>query len=293
MKKRICFSVLCAVASISAAAHAQIVAARNSITHSGAKAAISAVMKEAKKLGAPGAAVAVVDEGGNLICVERLDGTFAAASRVSAGKAKTAAMFKKPTGFFEKIIKEGRTPMVALDDFTPLQGGVPIVVSGQVVGAIGVSGAASAQQDEDLAMVGAAAIASQTSEPGGSMEQPVTFIEGKKVASAFQKGEVLIDGEGRNYMVHASRRDQPGMAEVHMLDTDIIHVLDGSATFVTGGTLADPASPSGDDEIRAKSIEGGQTRKLARGDVVVVPSGVPHWFREVESPLTYYVVKVR
>ncbi|HSB35921.1 MAG TPA: heme-binding protein, partial [Thermoanaerobaculia bacterium] len=60
--------------------------------------------------------------------------------------------------FFEELIKNGRTPMIALNDFTPLQGGVPVLSGGQVVGGVGVSGAASAQQDEELAVAGAGAI---------------------------------------------------------------------------------------------------------------------------------------
>lgn len=263
---------------------------QKSLALAGAHVAVAAVMEEAKRLGAPGAAVAVVDEGGHLICVERLDGTFAAASRISTGKAKTSAMFKKPTSLFEKVIREGRTPMVALEDFTPLQGGVPIVVDGEVVGAIGVSGAASAQQDEDLALVGAAAVAAASS---AGPRPDVIYIDGKRVGEAFEKGDVLIDGEGRNYMVHASRRTAPGQAEVHTRDTDVFYVLSGSATFVTGGTLVEPAAASGDDEIRARAIEGGETRRIAAGDVVVVPKGTPHWFRDVDVPMTYYVVKVR
>ena len=86
------------------------------------------------------------------------DGTFAAGARISIGKARTAALFKKPTSVFEDIIKNGRTAMVALEDFTPLQGGVPIEVDGKVVGAIGVSGAASQQRDEEVAKAGAAAV---------------------------------------------------------------------------------------------------------------------------------------
>ena len=124
----------------------------------GAKKVIGAAVAEARKLNAPGAAIAVVDEGGNLMAVERLDNTFAAGANISIGKARTAAIFKRPTKAFEDIINKGRTAMTSLNDFTPLQGGVPIMVDGQVVGAIGVSGAASAQQDEDLAMAGAAAI---------------------------------------------------------------------------------------------------------------------------------------
>ena len=124
----------------------------------GAKKAIAAAVAEAKKLNAPGGAIAVVDEGGNLMAVERLDGTFAGGANISIGKARTSALFKRPTKAFEDIINKGRIAMTTLNDFTPLQGGVPIMADGQIVGAIGVSGAASAQQDEDLAIAGAAAL---------------------------------------------------------------------------------------------------------------------------------------
>lgn len=143
----------------------ELIGTRKVVTLESAKVAIAAAVAETRKVGAPGAAIAVVDEGGHVISVERLDGTFAAAWRISIGKARTSAVFGKPTGFFEKVIKEGRTPMLALEDFTPLQGGVPIMVDGQVIGAIGVSGAASAQQDEELAMAGAAAVVAASGAP--------------------------------------------------------------------------------------------------------------------------------
>jgi len=133
------------------------VAEKKVLTLEGAKAVAAAGAAEARKNNA-GGAIAVVDDGGNLVYLERIDGTFAAGSMVSIGKARTSALFKKPTGFFEEVIRNGRTPMVALNDFTPLQGGVPIVLDGQVVGAVGVSGANSAQQDEEIAKVAAAAI---------------------------------------------------------------------------------------------------------------------------------------
>lgn len=139
-------------------AHAQT-AQKKALNLDGAKQAIAAAVAEAKKLNAPGAAIAVVDDGGNLMAVERLDNTFAAGALISIGKARTAALFKRPTKAFEEIINKGRTAMTTLNDFTPLQGGVPITVDGQIVGAIGVSGAASAQQDEELAIAGAAALA--------------------------------------------------------------------------------------------------------------------------------------
>jgi glc operon protein GlcG len=127
------------------------------LTIEGAKKAAAAAAADAKEHN-EGAAIAVVDDGGNLMYLERLDNTFAAGARISIGKARTAALFKKPTVAFEEIIRNGRTPMIALEDFTPLQGGVPIEVDGKVVGAIGVSGAANQERDEEVAKAGAAAL---------------------------------------------------------------------------------------------------------------------------------------
>ena len=79
---------------------------------------------------------------------------------------------------------------------------------------------------------------------------------------------------------------------MHTKDADIIYVLDGRATFVTGGMLIEPHNIAA-DEIRGKEIGGGETRKLAQGDVIIVPAGRPHWFKEVSAPLLYYVVKAR
>jgi glc operon protein GlcG len=258
---------------------------RPTLTLDGAKRVIAAAESYARQHQTTGV-VAVVDDGGNLMALERIDDTFAAGANISVGKARTAVLFKKPTKFFEDVVKNGRTAMVALNDFTPLQGGVPIVVDGKIVGGVGVSGAASAQQDEELAMAGAAAL-------GASESAAVSYWSKDQVDAAFAKGAVLFDGAGdRNYMVHASRRDGPGQVEVHTKDTDIIHVLDGSATFVTGGTMVDGKHTAA-DEIRGASVTGGTTRTLTKGDVVIVPNGTPHWFRQVRGPFTYYVVKVR
>jgi glc operon protein GlcG len=135
---------------------------KKTMTLEAAKKVIAAAVADAKNKNAPGGAIAVVDEGGNLVAVERLDNTFAAGANISIGKARTAALFKRPTKAFEDIINKGRTAMATLPDFTPLQGGVPIVVDGQIIGAVGVSGAASAQQDEELAVAGASALAARS-----------------------------------------------------------------------------------------------------------------------------------
>jgi uncharacterized protein GlcG (DUF336 family) len=142
---------------LATAASAAPVADKKTLTLDGAKQVAAAAATEAKRNN-EGSVIAIVDDGGNLLYLERIDGTFAAGSAIAIGKARTAALFKKPTSAFEDIIKNGRTAMVALSDFTPLQGGVPLEVGGAVVGAIGVSGAANQQQDEAVATAGAAAL---------------------------------------------------------------------------------------------------------------------------------------
>jgi glc operon protein GlcG len=286
------------VATTAGLADAQVMD-KKGLTVDGARKVIAAAVAEAKSKNAPGGAIAVVDEGGNLIALERLDRTFAAAANISVGKARTAALFGKPTKVFEDIVNKGRTTMVALPDFTPLQGGVPIVHAGQVIGGIGVSGAASAQQDEEIAIAGASAVAaSKTASGEAKSMSAVTYIPSDKVKEAFAKGAVLVGSEetmmhaSRNYMVHASRRDAPGVAEIHELDTDIIYVLEGTATFVTGGTAVDTKT-TGPGEIRGTVIRGGESRRLSKGDVIIVPNGVPHWFKDVQGSFTYFVVKVR
>ena len=252
------------------------------LTLEAAKHVAASGLAEARKRGA-GGAIAVVDAGGHLLCMERLDGTFPAASRVSVGKARTAALFQKPTRVFEEIVNtKGRVSMTALEDFTPLQGGVPIVLNGRVVGAIGVSGAASAQADDEIAVIAVESL--QAAGP-----EPVTYLPSAKVSAAFAKGDVLL--QARGYQVHASRRDKPGLAEIHLSETDIVHVLEGTATFVTGGTVVD-GKETGPNEIRGAGIRGGTTHHLQKGDVVVVPKGTPHWFKQVDGAFLYYVVKV-
>jgi uncharacterized protein GlcG (DUF336 family) len=135
------------------------VTTKESLTLDGARKAADAAIAYAKANGAPGSAIAVVDEGGHLLYFVRLDGTFTASPNISIGKAKTAVLFKKSTKDFEDLINKGRFAMTALPpDFTPLQGGVPIKRGEQIVGAIGVSGAKSAAQDEEVAYAGAQAL---------------------------------------------------------------------------------------------------------------------------------------
>jgi quercetin dioxygenase-like cupin family protein len=120
----------------------------------------------------------------------------------------------------------------------------------------------------------------------------VSYFPAPEVAAAFDKGSVLYARPGVNYMVHASRREAAGQGEVHVKDADVIYVLDGSATFVTGGALVEPHEIE-PGEIRGREIQGGETRTIGKGDVIIVPAGTPHWFKDVQPPVLYYVVKVR
>ena len=135
-----------------------------------------------------------------------------------------------------------------------------------------------------VALVVAAGFARAAAAPGA-----VTAIDAARVRAAFEKGLPLL--ETAAYKIHASRREAAGVGEVHVKDTDILYVLEGSATLVTGGTLVDPKEVA-PDEIRGSGIAGGETREIAKGDVVIVPNGTPHWFQAVRPPVLYYVVKV-
>ena len=135
---------------------AEQVAAKKALTLEGAKAAAAAAEAEAKRRSLP-VVIVVVDDAGHLLLLERLDTTQVGSIEVGIGKARTAARFKRPTRFFEEQVKNGRIVTLALDDFTPLQGGVPIFAGGQFVGAVGVSGD-SPQVDEEIALTGAAAV---------------------------------------------------------------------------------------------------------------------------------------
>ena len=100
----------------------------------------------------------------------------------------------------------------------------------------------------------------------------VRLIGHDEVLAAFAKGMPLI--EVGDYKIHASRREGPGMVEIHTRDTDIAYVIHGSATLVTGGTAVGVKETAA-EELRGTAIQGGETRQLEVGDVVVIPNGVP------------------
>lgn len=131
------------------------------LTLAGAEKAIASAHALARDRNA-GGAIAVVDAGGHLVALHRIDGTFPAAAEVATDKARTAATFRKPTSAFEDAIKGGRLALVGVREMTPLQGGIPIIHDGFVVGAVGVSGAHSAAEDEEIAKAGAAAVSNES-----------------------------------------------------------------------------------------------------------------------------------
>ena len=140
-------------------AQAQLVQ-KTALTLDGAKQVMAAAEAMAKTEGAR-VVIAVVDDGGNLLLLERLDDTQVASVNVGIDKARTAAIYRRPSKVFEDQVKNGRVSALALHGAVALQGGVPIIVNGKVIGAIGVSGE-TPQQDEDIAIAGAAIAASFT-----------------------------------------------------------------------------------------------------------------------------------
>ena len=244
----------------------------------------AAAETEAKKRKAT-VVIVVVDDGGYPLVLKRLNDTQVASVEVGIGKARTAAIFRRPSRDFEEQIKNGRVASLVLPGATPLQGGVPLIANGKVVGAIGVSGN-TPQEDEDIALAGAAAFDAALKSPAPN----VTHLPAKQVHAAFVKGMPLA--RGMNYKIDASHRDEAGIVEIHTRDTDILYMLRGTATLVTGGIVTD-AKTIEPEEIRGRESAGGESRKITKGDVVIIPNGTPHWFKEVNEPIDYYVVKVR
>jgi mannose-6-phosphate isomerase-like protein (cupin superfamily) len=138
---------------------------------------------------------------------------------------------------------------------------------------------------------------------------PVVYFPKQAIDSNFSKANpvhqspILYDGDKglRSYSVATSLRYKPSNVEVHMKDTDIMYVVKGSATIVTGvkldGIVKDyklaNGSPAPKDEIRAANIVGGDARNLSAGDMIIIPNGVGHQFAKVDGPFMYIVVKCR
>jgi mannose-6-phosphate isomerase-like protein (cupin superfamily) len=117
----------------------------------------------------------------------------------------------------------------------------------------------------------------------------ITIVPNTAVDDAFKKGVGFV--ESSEFKINAGRRDVPGGAEVHGRDTDIFYILEGQAVLVTGGTV-EGGKTTAPNEIRGTGITGGDSQTVKKGDVVVIPRGLPHWFKEVpQAPMLYFVVK--
>jgi quercetin dioxygenase-like cupin family protein len=117
----------------------------------------------------------------------------------------------------------------------------------------------------------------------------VTYVDQQKVAEALAKGGALAKGEG--FTTSGARRTAAGQVEVHDKETDIIYVVDGEATFVTGGKMIG-GKQSRPDQWLGENIEGGAIHHLVKGDLITIPAGTPHWFKEVPKSVNYFLVKV-
>ena len=127
---------------------------------------------------------------------------------------------------------------------------------------------------------------------GDPVADAVKYFSSAEVHAAFEKGSPILNKDGRTYWVLAGRRDKPGQSELHEKDTDVFYILQGSATFVTGGKMIDPKTTA-PGELRGSGIEGGESRTLSKDDVIIIPAGTPHWFKGVQGTFLYFVVKVQ
>ena len=103
------------------------------------------------------------------------------------------------------------------------------------------------------------------------------------------KGGTMVPGS--DFEIQGTHRDKPGGIEVHVKERDVFYVVDGEATVIAGGTLISPRETRA-GQMTGASIEGGETYHLAKGDVITIPAGVPHWFKETKG-ISYFVVKVK
>ena len=136
-----------------------------------------------------------------------------------------------------------------------------------------------------LALVGLLLVSTYFLLSAAATDTKVIYVGHDKVA----KGGTLV--RAPNLTVMVVTRAKPGEVEVHDKETDTFHILEGSATFVTGGTMIG-GRVTEPNQQRGKNMTGGEVHHLTKGDVVVIPAGIPHWFKEVPQSITYYVVKV-
>ncbi len=139
-----------------------------------------------------------------------------------------------------------------------------------------------------LALTGIMAMATT----GHAQTPGVTHTSATDVTALFAKPGGGTVADDPHYKVMVSTRTKGGEAELHARDTDVFYIVEGSATFVTGGTIAG-AHETAPNETRGTGLEGGIEQTLSAGDVVTIDAGVPHWFKAVDGSVRYFVVKVK
>jgi uncharacterized protein GlcG (DUF336 family)/mannose-6-phosphate isomerase-like protein (cupin superfamily) len=267
--------------AIAGAAAAISTADAYEITQAGARMVAEAVGAAAASRGvAP--VVCVVDSGGELVYLHRPDAAQVASVGVTTDKARTAAIYRRPSRDFEEQASNGRPSALHLARAVPLQGGMPLIWEGQVAGAVGVSGASSADEDQELAAIGADALSQAAA-------LDAAFVSARDLEMKFRTGGIVVDA-GR-YKIDAGRRDAPGEVEYHEDTVDVMHVVSGTATVLTGGEMI-ASREVAPGELRAEGVRGATEHRLSQGDVLAIPNGVPHQFTDVSDPFLYFVVKV-
>jgi quercetin dioxygenase-like cupin family protein len=137
-------------------------------------------------------------------------------------------------------------------------------------------------------------IISMTASAAVAQSRAVTHVDSEKVAAALAGASRGIVGplvSAKDYTVSGIKRTKPGEVEIHDHETDIFYVTDGEATFLTGGTIVG-AKQTAPGQTRGTDLHGGQTIRLKKGDVITIPAGVPHWFKDVSPSISYLTVKV-
>jgi mannose-6-phosphate isomerase-like protein (cupin superfamily) len=120
-------------------------------------------------------------------------------------------------------------------------------------------------------------------------EDGVVYVPSAKATAVLKSGGQLVATDA--FAISFNRRTSAGQVEVHDRDTDTFYVLEGDATVVVGGTMVG-GTTTAPNQQRGTSITGGTTYQLRKGDVIAIPAGVPHWFKDVPALVVYYTVKV-
>ncbi len=141
------------------------------------------------------------------------------------------------------------------------------------------------------ALVGTAVLLAASGAAGAADQADVAFIAHDKVQAALDNKADIHLLVADDVIVEGNYRNKAGVPELHTALMDTIYITDGETTMVTGGTMVG-GHPIGPGQIRGTSITGGTTYHLVKGDVIVIPANIPHWFKEVPTEVKYYVVKV-